>query len=120
MYKSAHRFMLRAPGTRFWTEYAPTYQLKAVDSEEVLISALADTLTARSSRPTIRELSDYEVAGLAMICATKSLLGGLADRLAADLDQRLEREGEQISFSDNERRFWESVLEAAAKLWRRR
>jgi len=119
MYKSAQRFLQRAPASKFWKEYVTTYHLKSINTEEVLMSALSDTFTSHIGRSGIKFLSDYELAGLVLICYMRAQSTKIGDRVAADLDARIEREGELISFSDNERSFYEVTLVDAAKRWKK-
>ena len=104
MYKSASRFMRRLPGRRFWSEYANIYDLKSVDSEEILISALSDTIRFRGCDANFIIFSDYELSGLAILCGKRVRIG-MYERPLTDLDSRIERDDNKISFSENERFF---------------
>lgn len=118
MYKSAQRFLDRLPATRFWQEYAPIHHLKLVNSDEVLLDALADAVGRAGSRISMDSFKDYELAGLLVVTSNRGLIDGIASRVAAEVDRRLETEAEDISFSESQRTLIAGAIKSAATNWR--
>lgn len=120
MYRSANRYRQRLPATRFWEEYAPAHQLKAVGSDEVLMDALASAVIGPAPHARMEQFSDYEVAGLAVDLARMGLIRGvMPEKFVEAVDRRLEREEADIHFSDEHRLFLHRLILAAAAKWKK-
>lgn len=119
MYKSANIFLQRLPATRFWQDYAPLYQLKLVNSDEVLLDALADAIGKRNSKITMDQFTDYELSGLLVVISNRGLTKGIPLKIADEIDRRLQNESQEITLSEGQRVLIAAAIKEAASNWRR-
>ena len=119
MYKSAHLFLQRLPATRFWQDYAPVHHLKLVNSDEVLLDALADAVGKRNSKITMEQFSDYELSGLLVVISNMGLTKGIPLKIADGIDRRVQNESQEITLSIGERVGIAAAIKEAATNWRK-